>query len=387
MWPIVEQPDATKVVTTIPQEKAITYTDHRNTIAAEIDRSTWAHKVMNDIQGMAYQTPIWKSRPYDIQEYDVTHLQPTGFKNGKLPGYKNGKEDEDEFGINIGKVIGTTISQNAEKIKRANNIKTDSKISEQTNYGWKNVMRTPFHTDSQAKVQINPAWRIGAYGAALIAKITGKADMSDATKDDISFWNRHIGYPRDYESMPVTGIRFSGDYNKDGSARLPLAEYSGLSKTAKNFIRDGIKSGDIKVNKDGSWQVVDEARGRYGKYTSHLGSYSIRENNGSGIYDVYDTYDFPWYSGVFNRDEGKQIEIRDSIWGNNAKPQYYDPLFSANQLKQYKDGKIAIKPANRGKFNATKKRTGKTTEELTHNKNPITRKRAIFAQNAKKWKH
>lgn len=48
---------------------------------------------------------------------------------------------------------------------------------------------------------------------------------------------------------------------------------------------------------------------------------------------------------------------------------------------------IHIKPKNRGKFNATKKRTGKTTEELTHSKNPLTRKRAIFAQNAKKWKH
>jgi hypothetical protein len=49
-----------------------------------------------------------------------------------------------------------------------------------------------------------------------------------------------------------------------------------------------------------------------------------------------------------------------------------------------KKGGIYIKPENRGKFNATKKKTGKTTEELTHSKNPITRKRAIFAQNAKK---
>lgn len=53
----------------------------------------------------------------------------------------------------------------------------------------------------------------------------------------------------------------------------------------------------------------------------------------------------------------------------------------------YKKGGIYIKPENRGKFNATKKATGKTTEELTHSKNPLTRKRAIFAQNAKKWKH
>ena len=46
---------------------------------------------------------------------------------------------------------------------------------------------------------------------------------------------------------------------------------------------------------------------------------------------------------------------------------------------------IHIKDENKGKFNATKERTGKSTEELTHSKNPVTRKRAIFAQNAKKW--
>lgn len=57
-------------------------------------------------------------------------------------------------------------------------------------------------------------------------------------------------------------------------------------------------------------------------------------------------------------------------------------------LNQYADGgSIHINPENRGKFNATKERTGKTTEELTHSKNPLTRKRAIFAQNAAKWHH
>jgi len=63
----------------------------------------------------------------------------------------------------------------------------------------------------------------------------------------------------------------------------------------------------------------------------------------------------------------------------------YFPTFN-----EYKNGgkmSIHIKPENRGKFNATKKRTGKTTEELTHSKNPLTRKRAVFALNSKKWKH
>lgn len=48
---------------------------------------------------------------------------------------------------------------------------------------------------------------------------------------------------------------------------------------------------------------------------------------------------------------------------------------------------IEIDPENKGKFTATKKKTGKSTEELTHSKNPLTRKRAIFAQNVKKWNH
>lgn len=48
---------------------------------------------------------------------------------------------------------------------------------------------------------------------------------------------------------------------------------------------------------------------------------------------------------------------------------------------------ININPKNKGKFTATKKRTGKSTEELTHSKNPLTRKRAMFAKMAKRgWK-
>lgn len=48
---------------------------------------------------------------------------------------------------------------------------------------------------------------------------------------------------------------------------------------------------------------------------------------------------------------------------------------------------INIDPKNKGKFTATKKRTKKSTEELTHSKNPLTRKRANFARMAKRgWK-
>ena len=50
-------------------------------------------------------------------------------------------------------------------------------------------------------------------------------------------------------------------------------------------------------------------------------------------------------------------------------------------------GSIHINPANKGKFTETMRRTGKTAEELKHSPNPLTRKRATFAINAKKWNH
>jgi hypothetical protein len=48
---------------------------------------------------------------------------------------------------------------------------------------------------------------------------------------------------------------------------------------------------------------------------------------------------------------------------------------------------IHIKKKNVGKFTAYKKRTGKTTAEALHSKDPHVRKMANFARNAKKWKH
>jgi len=48
---------------------------------------------------------------------------------------------------------------------------------------------------------------------------------------------------------------------------------------------------------------------------------------------------------------------------------------------------IHIKPENKGKFTAYKKRTGKTTAEALHSKDAHVRQMANFARNAKKWHH
>lgn len=73
-------------------------------------------------------------------------------------------------------------------------------------------------------------------------------------------------------------------------------------------------------------------------------------------------------------------------------PSFDDALEFTKEYKQFYPrfilgGKIHIKPENRGKFTETMRRTGKSAEELSHSSNPLTRKRAIFALNARKWKH
>lgn len=239
------------------------------------------------------------------------------------------KNAEDPFGARqFGQVIPIAIRQYKNDAIVKQNVERDKTIANKKGYGWNGVMRTPLHTANQAKTQINPSWRFADWMPAAMAKINGTADMSGATKDDIAFWNRYIGYNRDFESMPINGIRFRGDYNQDGTPRLPQAEYTGLSRQAKDYIKAGINNGRISTNDDGSWKQFEELGSRHAKYTSHLGDYSIRENNGSGIYDIFDTYDFPWYVPIFNRQPGKQIEIRDTIHGLNARPELYDPMFS-----------------------------------------------------------
>lgn len=72
--------------------------------------------------------------------------------------------------------------------------------------------------------------------------------------------------------------------------------------------------------------------------------------------------------------------IEDSEW---------EPPFSYTdgKLPGYKNGKIYIKPANRGKFTALKKRTGHSASWFKENGTPAQKKMAVFALNAKKWHH
>ena len=86
----------------------------------------------------------------------------------------------------------------------------------------------------------------------------------------------------------------------------------------------------------------------------------------------------------------KGQEVLDSLY-NRSEPQI-EKTNSYKQggiLKRVESGKsgIHIKPENRGKFTALKKRTGKSSTWYKEHGTPAQKKMAVFALNAKKWKH
>ena len=90
----------------------------------------------------------------------------------------------------------------------------------------------------------------------------------------------------------------------------------------------------------------------------------------------------------------QQLEMQRGISLGRAKryvspigeEQITAPFLTAERL--YDKGKsIHIKPANRGKLTALKKRTGKSEAELYNDGNPAHKKMVVFARNARRWRH
>lgn len=66
--------------------------------------------------------------------------------------------------------------------------------------------------------------------------------------------------------------------------------------------------------------------------------------------------------------------------------EYQFPGSFVTEIPIKKDGGIHIKKSHEGRFTEYKKRTGKTTEQALHSKDPHVRKMAQFAENASHWK-
>ena len=80
----------------------------------------------------------------------------------------------------------------------------------------------------------------------------------------------------------------------------------------------------------------------------------------------------------------KRMQSLKSYREQNPDKGYWD---WKEDIPEYKDGGIHIKPENRGKFTRLKERTGKSATWFKKHGTPEQKKMATFALNAKKWKH
>ena len=193
-----------------------------------------------------------------------------------------------------------------------------------------------------------------------------------------------------------------------GNALGAIPVFGGFAKGAFNIVGGGVNAlFGMKTNQAELNRVNKGISALNDSATAAAGATSFDDESLMGP-DAINFNVNAYKGGLFSKGKARrknaalQAELKDAYSytgrtsdntiGNIADTQLDNALATSaafgGLLNQYADGgSIHINPENRGKFNATKKRTGKSTEELTHSKNPLTRKRAIFVQNAAKWHH
>lgn len=122
-----------------------------------------------------------------------------------------------------------------------------------------------------------------------------------------------------------------------------------------------------------------------GNLTNHLNNL---KQQGSDIYHSMDWIDtLPGetrnYVNFILRGKDGPADLTNDAF-QKALPNRFDAFPEANAFKY---GGIHIKKKNRGKFTALKKRTGKSASWFKVHGTPAQKKMAIFALNARKWKH
>ena len=85
------------------------------------------------------------------------------------------------------------------------------------------------------------------------------------------------------------------------------------------------------------------------------------------------------------RPKGKHDSVNNRINAFNILKEMFDEYKSGGVL--FAKSGIHIKPENRGKFTALKKRTGKSSTWYKEHGTPAQKKMAIFALNSKHWHH
>lgn len=229
-------------------------------------------------------------------------------------------------------------------------------------------------------------------------------------------------------------------FTKENLGKLGLGLLGPAGNAANGLISNGLSSGaGNAVNKVGSTVgsaistvnpllggIVSAGTGLIGGITNALFGSKINEENVNNVRNSNnalstvkvdsssnDSILNQWSNQDFGADFSQSDIGKDGLFSNKAEDLYnelkkeqeiargrallsYDSAIESadkmNDLRAMsnymaKGGKIHIKPENRGKFTALKKRTGKSASWFKEHGTPAQKKMATFALNARKWKH
>ena len=240
-------------------------------------------------------------------------------------------------------------------------------------------------------------------GNRLMSKwVDGKRDLDDLEDADFSY----DPYKYNESKNPTKTINEIGDTSKGRKmlARLAGKRMAQGATLAQNLRKNGIEGGDDMVaNKfNGSLNASHYAEDALDReIRKALDKFDLGEEDEKKIKSIiknsenkrmqndYQDEFYGYGESAYRTNESKSLKLSESELKAVVKEAAISLIqeYTKKQMGKEVDESIDIDPKNKGKFTATKKATGKSTEELCHSKNPLTRKRANFAKMAKRhWK-
>lgn len=219
-------------------------------------------------------------------------------------------------------------------------------IADSLNYGWEG--QNNFSERQSRYLNVDPTgnfYSLSDWASNGWRTMWSLDRANRGTPHEEALYFRYLGGKRDATQLPQTPIRFSRDYDITDNV-YPNKEYTGLPKEQKDAIRNKVIPNMRSELKEGVWaQVKDDVRRNKdqrgtGDALSGMGKFGLRNNNNSGIFDVVDTYDYPSWVPIPDRNKGYELEIRDTIWTKDARPELYKVEngylpYNANPLQKW----------------------------------------------------
>lgn len=180
----------------------------------------------------------------------------------------------------------------------------------------------------------------------------------------------------------------------------------GWKKWEKNngVLYNNAKSPDLFANGLAAFTVGSGVDPQRGQYISMFDKWDINPFDENGTYGgglmakiskaAGIPQNFDATGGVGNPFYIYDRVYLDDYYGVNSRPQNPDEFYGGYIMpttitanKEASGGKIRIKPENRGKFTALKKRTGHSASWFKAHGTPAQKKMAVFALNSRHWRH